>query len=194
MQKQETVYLRGPRTLLYDFLWFASLCRVLMKSGNKNEKMRIWKYVGLQSATILGASTFCFVLFVTRSLTALSLVLCVLVPLFFIYRALLDITRRIRPLNSGPLTAAVVLKVLESRGLRTFRVKSAGLIFDCHIYLQLRAHPIVPGDHVVLGRHPNDRHIAAIIDATPQVIFAENRRSECAEFIERERPFKDRKL
>ena len=193
MKTRETIYVRGPKVLLQDFAWLVGLCQELIATGDSEERMRFVKYAAPQCITILGASVFCFAFALTTSVTTLGLVMTVLVPLFFVYGSLLDITRRIRPLNEGPLAGALVLETSRSSGgLWAIRVQSMGLIFDCHIPPVLRVQHVAPGDQVVIGRHPHDSLIAAIVDATPQAILTNKRRHECAKFLERQKPFKER--
>lgn len=94
---------------------------------------------------------------------------------------LLDVSRRVMPLNVGKLSAARVLHV--HRYQDRVEVQSNNVDFCCHIPNGMFMSRFAPGDCVAIARHPNDDHVAAIVDVTPGAIFSERRRQECANFI-----------
>lgn len=183
MQHKETVYLRGPRRLILDFIWLVRLGRDVMHHGSRSERLRMLYYVASRLFVISAITMFC--IFATLGLESpiLSGTLRILFPLFFIYADLLDITRRIRPLNTGALVEGNVEAMSWSSGSFAIDVRSRGAIFTCIIPLVFGMHRVSTGDKVVIAKHPHDAKIAAIVNATPRAIMTDDRRRVCAGYV-----------
>ena len=188
MRIRERIYLRGPKPLVRDFAWLIRLIHGLLANGSRDERLRVFRYILPRIATVLFIFMFAGFVILKSEAPNYGYLVPVLFVLFLFYGDLLDITRRVRPLNDGPLATASVIESSSSQGRRDFRVHRMGLIFDCHSPLTLSAYDIAIGDQVTIARHPRDDRIAAILNATPQVILSEARRRQCAAFIERQSP------
>jgi hypothetical protein len=182
---REAVFLRGPGALLRDLSWLAGLLGKLFIKGSSGERLRVVKYLVASWLPVIIVAVLSFDRGV-RANEANSLPILLAIPLLFAYGVLLDITRRVRPLNEGKLASACVLKVSHMRGFQSADVRSMGREYVCHYPNVLFRQPIASGETVAIAGHPHDDLIAAIVNATPGAVFADDRRRECAAFIARQ--------
>jgi hypothetical protein len=184
MNATEKVFVRGPGVVARAMLWFLRFCRSLWLRGTPTERRRLIRHWALLLPTLL---IFIAAPIITwRHLdpaNRLGLFVMFALPLFAIYATLLDIVRRIRPLNEGKFAGATVLECRTTRGLVAIRVKAGNALHDCQVPSFALARQLSRGDWVVIAIHPLDRRIAAVVNATPQALFAEKRRRDCADFI-----------
>ncbi len=181
----ETIYVRGPKRLLADFQWFLCFSENLMRSGQHSERQRFLRHVLSKAGHFLVFLAFGASYFITGGVSIHALLVLGAALAFLVYVRLMDITRRIRPLNVGRLSQGTVTQVWPGRGHWHVEVRSMGLVFACHVPYVLGGRKLQLGEEVVLARHPEDKWIAAVVNATPGAIFTEARRAECARFLSR---------
>ena len=180
----ETIYLRGPTRIMADLKWFKKLALELLRTGSPEERSRILWYVLPCKAYTLFALTVVAYFAIQNVDTPLEFGIYGLAFAFFIYLPLLDITRRIRPLNTGQMRSATVSGIYVKRGLLTITAQTCSRTYDSQLNFFAGSRAVKRGQRVTLALHPKDKRIAAVIDVTPNAIFSDARRIECARFVE----------
>ena len=180
----ETIFLRGPQRIKADLEWFKKLAQELLRTGSPEERSRILWYLVPSIASTLFSLILVTYFAIQNVDTLLEVGIYGLAFAFLLYLPLLDLTRRIRPLNSGQMRGAAVSGIYIGRGHLTITTQTRSRTYDSHLPLFMFSRSVKRGQQVTLALHPNDKRIAAVIDATPNAIFSDAKRAECARYLQ----------